>query len=80
MAEEVGLLSLPDEILAKIACKTEQSDDVERLGQWAIASTTCRRLSELQLSGFPIIKSWKSKASPYLLRLNLTPSNPMWCT
>ena len=84
MAEEVGLLSLPNNLLAKVAHKTEQFDDVEKLRQWARASTTCRRFSELQLSGCPIIKSWNSMASPYLLHILKTHvvqlEGPLRCT
>ena len=54
-AQPTGLLSLPDELLVKIACSRDESD-------WAGAAATCKRLWDLQLSSAPVVETCQSEA------------------
>ncbi len=63
MAEELNLLSLPNDLLASIALKTALLDPVNLLKDWAKAASTCKRLWELQLPLYPpAIRKRESKA------------------
>ncbi len=60
-AQEVGLLSLPDELLAKIALETRDWEEHEPLIHWVEASSTCKRLWELQLPCASVIDSFEGE-------------------
>ncbi|CAL5220534.1 g2568 [Coccomyxa viridis] len=59
-APEVGLLSLPDELLTKIAKTTHSSKFDEGYRAWACAASTCKRLRDVQLSSISRVKHWTS--------------------
>ncbi len=63
MAQEVGLLALPEEILAKVAFDTRCLGDKECYSNWARATTTCKRLRDVQLPTFIAGCNWESKVS-----------------
>ena len=61
-AQTTGLLSLPDELLVKIAHETYSRHEKS----WAVAAATCKRLWELQLSSAPVVETCQSEASRLL--------------
>ena len=62
MADQIGLLSLPDEILAMVALKTRK-DRWWPFRDWAKAATTCKHLWELQLPFCRILDvTWNGEA------------------
>ena len=63
VAQGVGLLSLPDEILADIACESLCWRSKEYYSDWVSAAMTCKRLRDVQLPNFITVHNWKSKAS-----------------
>ena len=54
MAENAGLLSLPDGILALVALQTREKSD-RPLKDWIKAATTCKKLWELQLTSYRVL-------------------------
>lgn len=72
-APEVGLLSLPDELLTKIAKTTHSSKFDEGYRAWACAASTCKRLRDVQLSSISRVKHWTSETSFILAALTLQP-------
>ena len=76
----VGLLSLPDELLEKIALETCTQDD----RYWARAAATCKRLSELQLFSDAVVEESPSEgnpnaALPKFTAWTLTQACRRWC-
>lgn len=68
MAQEAGLLSLPDKLLTRIALRTnDQRPGSEPFKDWARAALTCKRLWELQLVFDPTIRKYEGKASRFSL-------------
>lgn len=63
-AKEVGLLSLPDELLVKVAVRTRyvQKNGHSDMQSWPFAASTCKRLSKLQLSPMLDLDKWNSEA------------------
>ena len=67
MACNIGLLSLPDEILARIAEFTHNyCERHNELKYWARAASLCKRLSEVQLCSGQAIHNCRSEASNIL--------------
>ena len=64
-AQRVGLLSLPDELLTKVALNTCEGND-KHLRHWAKAALTCKQLFGLQLYSKRIdatVRKWQSESS-----------------
>ena len=63
MSQGVGLLSLPDELLAKVAVGTFCYIDAKPYNDWVSAAMACKRLRDLQLSSHIYVKEYTSEAS-----------------
>ncbi|CAL5219920.1 g1851 [Coccomyxa viridis] len=60
VAQGVGLLSLPDEILANIARESLCWRSKEYYSDWVSAAMTCKRLRDVQLPNFITVHNWES--------------------